>query len=69
MAAEVVGEEDVSVPAGMFRALHVVTRTTQAKQTVTRMQWYASGVGMIRAEVDVDGQRLATDLVEYHVHQ
>lgn len=69
MAAEVVDEGEVSVPAGTFHTIHVVTRTTQAKKTITRMQWYASGVGMVRAEVDMDGRRAATELVEYQVHK
>lgn len=67
MAAEVLDETDVTVPAGKFRALRIVTRTTQKGTTVQRMQWYAAGVGMVRAEVDSDGRAAATELVEYHV--
>jgi len=67
MEAEVLEETDVTVPAGRFHAFRIVTRTKQRGSDVNRMQWYAAGVGMVRAETEIDGRASATELMEYHV--
>ena len=69
MEAEVLGETDVAVPAGRFHAFRVVTHTKQGGSNVDRVQWYAAGVGMVRAEAETDGRTTATELMEYHVGQ
>lgn len=69
MEAEVLEETDVTVAAGRFRAFRIVTRTRQRGADVDRMQWYAAGVGMVRAEAEIDGRTTATELTEYHVGQ
>jgi hypothetical protein len=68
VSSEVLDEADVTVPAGTFHASRILTRTTRGGVTVSRMQWYAAGVGMVRAEAQLEGRTTATDLMEYHGH-
>jgi hypothetical protein len=42
------GPEEVSVPAGTFKAIRVVERRLQS----TRTKWYAPGIGVVKDEID-----------------
>jgi hypothetical protein len=58
VALEVTGEEDVTVPAGKFRALKVVQKVNTNEVTM----YFAKGLGMV-LRVGADGTR--TELKEY----
>jgi hypothetical protein len=48
------GREKVTVPAGDFDCLKVTVKTVSSDGTVsTSTQWLASGVGIVKAEVDI----------------
>jgi len=58
---DVVGEEDIEVPAGKFHAVHIHgEQTSPSRMTIDR--WFASGVGIVK---DVTTMRAANgDLLE-----
>jgi hypothetical protein len=58
---DVIGEEDIDVPAGAFHAFHIHgEQTSPSRMTIDR--WFASGIGIIK---DVTGMRAANgDLLQ-----
>jgi hypothetical protein len=46
---QVTGPEDVTVFAGKFRAMKVVTKVASTTAPLTRTTWYADGVGLIKS--------------------
>jgi hypothetical protein len=51
---EHLGEEEVTVPAGKYRALKVQYRYTLVGEACVVTEWYAKGVGLVK-KVDVTG--------------
>ncbi|HMG05455.1 MAG TPA: hypothetical protein VK581_08340 [Chthoniobacterales bacterium] len=52
---KVVGFEKVTVPAGKFRAMKVVSLVAAGKAGMTKTYWYAEGVGLVKSTT-VGGQ-------------
>jgi hypothetical protein len=62
---QVVGFETLTVPAGQFRAMKVVTRFTGGSPTMTKTCWYADGVGLVKQATE-DGQKQSNwELTDY----
>jgi hypothetical protein len=61
----VVGVETVTVPAGKFRAMKVVSEITGASAPLIRTSWYAEGVGLVKT-TNVGGQiKYGSELTDY----
>jgi hypothetical protein len=61
----VVGVETVTVPAGKFRAMKVVSEITGASVPLIRTSWYAAGVGLVKT-TNVGGQiKYGSELTDY----
>jgi hypothetical protein len=64
-SSRVVGVETVTVPAGKFRAMKVVTEITGASVPLIRTSWYADGVGLVKT-MSVGGQiKYGSELTDY----
>ena len=64
-SSRVVGVESVTVPAGKFRAMKVVTEITGASVPLIRTSWYADGVGLVKTS-SVGGQiKYGSELTDY----
>ena len=62
---EVSGPESVSVPAGSFDAMKVMTKVVQGGAPVTKTYWYAPGVGMVKSMTDTGAVKSTTELLEH----
>jgi hypothetical protein len=62
---EVAGPESVSVPAGRFEAMKVTTKVVQGGAPVTKIYWYAPGVGMVKSMTDTGAVKSTTELLEH----
>lgn len=62
---EVSGPESVTVPAGTFQAMKVMTKVVQGGAPVTKTYWYAGGVGMVKSMTDTGAVKSTTELLEY----
>ena len=66
---DVLGEEDIEVPAGEFRAFHIRGEQTSPSRT-TIDRWFAGGVGMVKDVTTMRAakgdllQRISLELVE-----
>jgi hypothetical protein len=61
---QVVGFENITVLAGKFRAMKVVSRIVGAAP-MTRTTWYADGVGLIKSETDGGQIKYGWELADY----
>jgi len=61
---QVVDFEDVTVLAGKFRAMKVVSRIVGAAP-MTRTNWYADGVGLVKSETDGGQIKYGWELADY----
>jgi hypothetical protein len=62
---QVVGFENVTVPAGKFHAAKIVSEITGASAPMTRTTWYAAGVGLVKSTT-VGGQiKYGSELTDY----
>lgn len=64
---EVAGPEAVSVAAGKFTAMKVTTKVIQGGAPVTKIYWYAPGVGLVKSMTDTGAVKSNTELLEYSV--
>ena len=63
--SEVTGFETVTVPAGKFRALKVVSEVAGGAAVMTKTYWYAEGVGLVKTTT-VGGQiTYGSELFDY----
>jgi hypothetical protein len=62
---QVSGPEAVSVPAGSFNAMKVMTKVVQGGAPVTKTYWYAGGVGLVKSMTDTGSVKSTTELLEY----
>src|ERR1043165_8744448 len=46
--SRVAGTEEITVPAGKFRAMKVVSLVTGSSAPVTKTYWYADGIGLVK---------------------
>jgi hypothetical protein len=63
--SSVAGPEAVTVPAGKFQAVKVVTKLTQGGTPVTKTYWYANWVGLVKATTDTGSVQSTSELVDY----
>ncbi len=63
--SEVAGPEEVTVLAGKFQAMKVVTRITGASAPMTRTNWYADGVGLVKSTTDAGKINYGWELTDY----
>lgn len=64
-ASEVAGPEEVTVLAGKFRAMKVVTKITGASTPMTRTNWYADGVGLVKSTTEAGQISSGWELKDY----
>ena len=64
-ASRVVGVEQVTVPAGKFRAMKVVTEVTGGGPAKTLTNWYAEGVGLVKSTTDGGQIKYGSELTDY----
>lgn len=62
---QVAGPEDVTVPAGKFRAMKVVTKVAGTTTPLTRTSWYADGVGLIKSTTEAGQIKYGWELKNY----
>lgn len=65
---EVSGPEAVSVPAGSFEAMKVMTKVVQGGAPVTKTYWYAPGVGLVKSMTDTGSVKSTTELIAHPSH-
>lgn len=63
--SQVEGFEEVTVVAGKFRALKIVSIVTGAATPMTKTYWYADGVGLVKSETDGGKIKYGSELVDY----
>jgi hypothetical protein len=63
--SRVVAVEEVTVPAGKFRAMKVVTEITGGGAAKTRTNWYADGVGLVKSATEGGQIKYGSDLTDY----
>ncbi len=64
-ANEVSGPEDVTVLAGKFRAMKVVTRISGGPAIMIRTNWYADGVGLVKSTTEAGQINYGWELKDY----
>ena len=64
-SSTVAGSELVTVPAGKFTAMKVVTKVVQGGTTVTKTYWYANWIGLVKSMTDTGSVKSTTELVDY----
>ncbi len=57
--------EQVTVPAGKFRAMKVVTEVTGGSAAKTVTNWYAEGVGLVKSTTDGGQIKYGSELTDY----
>jgi len=62
---EVSGPETVSVAAGKFEAMKVMTKVVQGGAPVTKTYWYAPGVGLVKSMTDTGSVKSTTELIAH----
>ena len=63
---EVLGPEEVVVPAGKFTAMKVVTSVVQGGAPVSKVYWYAPYVGLVKSMTDNGSVQSQTELLHYN---
>jgi hypothetical protein len=63
--SQVIGFENVTVPAGKFRAMKVVSEITGGAAHMTRTYWYAEGVGLVKSSTDGGQIKYGFELIDY----
>jgi hypothetical protein len=61
----VAGVEDVTVPAGKFRAMKVVCTVTGGATPMIRTNWYAEGVGLVKSTTEGGQIKYGSELTDY----
>ena len=61
----VAASEVVTVPAGKFQAMKVVTKVVQGGTPVTKTYWYANWIGLVKSMTDTGSVQSTTELVDY----
>ena len=64
-SSRVIGLETVTVPAGKFRAMKVVTEITGASILKVRTNWYAKGVGLVKSATEAGTMKYGSELTDY----
>ena len=61
----VIGFETVTVPAGKFRAMKVVSEVSDSNAVMTKTYWYADGVGLVKTTTVGGAITYGSELVDY----
>ena len=61
----VVGLEDITVPAGKFRAMKVVSEISSGPGRMTKTYWYAEGVGLVKTTTEGGQIKYGSELTDY----
>lgn len=61
----VAASELVTVPAGKFQAMKVVTKVVQGGALVTKTYWYANWVGLVKSMTESGPVTSTTELMDY----
>jgi hypothetical protein len=64
-SSHVVGSENVTVPAGKFRTMKVVTNITGASVPKITTNWYAAGVGLVKTVTEAGQMKYGAELTDY----
>jgi hypothetical protein len=64
-SSRVVSTETVTVAAGKFRAMKVVTEVTSGAAAKTRTDWYADGVGLVKSATQAGPYKYGSELTDY----
>jgi len=57
--------EEVTVPAGKFQAMKVVSTVTGGVVPMTRTNWYADGVGLVKSTTEGGQVKYGSELTDY----
>jgi hypothetical protein len=68
-SSRVVGFENVTVPAGKFRAMKVVSEVSGGSSPITRTNWYADGVGLVKSTTQGGQIKYGSELTDYSFTQ
>ena len=60
-----VGVENVTVPAGKFRAMKVITEISGGSTPKTKTNWYADGVGLVKSATEAGQMKYGSELTDY----
>jgi hypothetical protein len=63
--SRVVGFENVTVAAGKFRAMKVVSEVSGAATPMTKTCWYAEGVGLVKTTTQGGPIKYGSELTDY----
>lgn len=63
--SQVTGPEDVTVAAGKFRAIKVVTKVAGTSTPMTKSNWYADGVGLVKSTTEAGQVKYGWELTDY----
>lgn len=63
--SRVVGPETITVAAGKFRTMKVVTEVTGGNGAITRTNWYAPGVGLVKSTSERGQLKYGSELSDY----
>jgi hypothetical protein len=66
---EVSGFETVTVPAGNFRAMKVVSEVSSGSAVMTKTYWYADGVGLVKTTTEGGQIKYGSELTDYSFKQ
>ena len=61
----VVGSENVTVAAGRFRAMKIVSEVSGGAIPMTKTFWYAPGVGLVKSTTEGGEIKYGSELVDY----
>ena len=64
-SSRVVAVEQVTVPAGKFRAMKVVTEISSGRASKTKTNWYADGVGLVKSTTEAGPIKYGSELTDY----
>ena len=64
-SSRVVGSENVTVAAGKFRAMKVVTEVSGGSAPITKTNWYVDGVGLVKSTTDGGKIKYGSELTDY----
>jgi uncharacterized protein DUF3108 len=63
--SRVVGFENVTVAAGKFRAMKVVSEVSGTASPMTKTSWYADGVGLVKSTTEGGQVKYGSELTDY----
>jgi hypothetical protein len=64
-SSQVVGAEEVVVPAGKFQTMKVVVEGTQGGKDVKKTMWFANHIGMVKGLTEMNSFQSTSELVDY----